>query len=227
MAFSGHWSGDWPGDWLGADGSAPTQAGVRGLLAFWAGGAVAGVSPDAPAVRSMLAPWIGGASAPASADQAAVRSLLAFWLGGAVPGEAEEPAPEDVAGGGRFVRPVLLPPQRRPLDKPEQVPGQRQPAEPDVDARAAAAEALARDMAAARAIVRQLEARKPQRQAGIALRQAIEAGEASTQLEAAAAPPAADSARALAAARAEALAEAKRIRNRLRAAMLAALLLLQ
>ncbi|RTL09109.1 MAG: hypothetical protein EKK62_04000 [Acidimicrobiia bacterium] len=185
------------------------------------------MSPDAPSVRSLLAPWIGGASAPAGADAPAVRSLLAFWLGGAASGDAEEPTPQDDAGGGRFVRPVRLPPQSRPLDQPEPPPGLRQPVEPDVDSRTAAAEALARDMAAARAIVRQLEARQPQQRAAIALRQALQAAEASTQREAAAAPPAADSARALAAARAEALAEAKRIRNRLRAAMLAALLLLQ
>jgi hypothetical protein len=57
-------------------------AGVRGLLAFWVGGASA--SPSQAGVRSFLAPWIGGASAePAGTTQAGFRSLLAPWLGGA------------------------------------------------------------------------------------------------------------------------------------------------
>ena len=81
MATQGQWSGDWSGDWFGADGAAPTQAAPRGLLAFWAGGAVAGIAPETSAgVRSLLAPWVGGASVTPTADQVGVRSLLAPWV---------------------------------------------------------------------------------------------------------------------------------------------------
>lgn len=38
------------------------MAAVRGLLAFWAGGAVTGADPAAAAPRSLLAFWMGGAS---------------------------------------------------------------------------------------------------------------------------------------------------------------------
>lgn len=73
MATQGQWSGDWSGDWFGADGAAPTQAAPRGLLAFWAGGAVAGIAPE---------------------TSVGIRGLLAFWIGGASPGPFGPPDPE-------------------------------------------------------------------------------------------------------------------------------------
>lgn len=108
MATQGQWSGDWSGDWFGADGAAPTQAAPRGLLAFWAGGAVAGIAPETSAgVRSLLAPWVGGASVTPTAYQVGVRSLLAFWLGGACPGPDDEPQPEP--------QPIPQAPSGRPM----------------------------------------------------------------------------------------------------------------
>lgn len=84
MATQGQWSGGWDGNWYGADESDPTQAAARSLLAFWLGGAVAGVTPDAQGgFRGLLAPWFGGASVSPGGDQAGVRSLLAPWVGGA------------------------------------------------------------------------------------------------------------------------------------------------
>lgn len=65
------------------------MAAVRGLLAFWAGGASQGVSTTQAGVRSLLAPWMGGASSGvAPTTPAGVRSLLAFWAGGASAGVA-------------------------------------------------------------------------------------------------------------------------------------------
>lgn len=98
MSNQGRWLGDWPGDWWGADGSAPTQAAPRSLLAFWAGGAVAGVAPATTVgVRSLLAPWMGGASAPSGTDPAATaapRGLLGFWAGGYSVGAEIPPEPD-------------------------------------------------------------------------------------------------------------------------------------
>ena len=59
------------------------MAAVRGLLAFWAGGAGSEASSTPVGVRSLLAPWAGGASSVAPTTDAGVRSLLAFWAGGA------------------------------------------------------------------------------------------------------------------------------------------------
>jgi hypothetical protein len=73
-------------------------AAARGLLAFWAGGAVTGIVPTA--VRSMLAPWAGGAvTGVAPVVNAAVRSLLAFWAGGSVTGIGQ--TTEGAIGGAR------------------------------------------------------------------------------------------------------------------------------
>lgn len=63
------------------------MAAVRGLLAFWAGGASQGTSTTQAGVRSLLAPWMGGAASGVSpSTPAGVRSLLAFWAGGATAG---------------------------------------------------------------------------------------------------------------------------------------------
>jgi hypothetical protein len=60
-------------------------AAVRGLLAFWAGGAVIGADPAS----------------------AAPRSLLAFWAGGACIGVAPEPETPIFSGGGVWRPPTV------------------------------------------------------------------------------------------------------------------------
>ena len=76
-------------------------AGVRSLLAFWAGGAAS--SPTQAGVKSPLAFWMGGAAASPVVSSAGVRSLLAFWAGGAS-SVSVTPAPPAVGGGGRMPR---------------------------------------------------------------------------------------------------------------------------
>lgn len=222
MATQGQWLGDWPGEWFGAESA--QQSGARSLLAFWAGGAVAGVSPTQAGVRGLLAPWIGGAASVEAGEQVSSRSLLAFWIGGAVQGEEDVQIPAEASGGIWKYRPPV-----------EIGRTKREPSEPTRSAEEVAAElaeqqadALRRDVAAARAIEKQLSARRPQ--AVPALSVAIAAAEAAQPPQGFSLPAAADSAKALAASKADAVARleaAKKARNRLRAAMLAALLLMQ
>jgi hypothetical protein len=65
MAWGGSTSGQFHGAWFGALEESATQGSLRSLMAFWAGGAVAG---------------------PASGVQAAYRGMLGFWIGGGGPG---------------------------------------------------------------------------------------------------------------------------------------------
>jgi hypothetical protein len=60
-------------------------AAVRGLLAFWAGGAVTGADPAS----------------------AAPRSLLAFWAGGACIGVVPEPEAPPATGGSVWRPPTV------------------------------------------------------------------------------------------------------------------------
>jgi hypothetical protein len=53
-------------------------AAVRGLLAFWAGGAVVGADPASTAPRSLLAFWMGGASIGLAPTQPDVQIVGGF-----------------------------------------------------------------------------------------------------------------------------------------------------
>lgn len=98
--------------WIGGAGAAPTaeQGGTRSLLAPWIGGASAPAAAEHGGTRSMLAPWIGGASAATAAQQLGTRGLMAFWMGGAAPGVGTDPEPPIIQGssGGSGLRARLL-----------------------------------------------------------------------------------------------------------------------
>ncbi len=87
-------------------------AGVRSLLAFWAGGAGASPAATQAGVKSPLAFWLGGAGVPTAATQASVRGLLAFWMGGASAADAEPEEDQSGGGGGTYPLPRYTPPQR-------------------------------------------------------------------------------------------------------------------